>query len=244
MLAALADKPRAFAAAAAFLLLLDARRARAINVRNKAAASRRPFLLRRKRRSTRMLGRQDPVVDSLTAQQPVQPEAVIVRLVTAYHSHATQGRHLCVAALARDQRKQRRYVPACEAGFADLVGRRRMNRDEPRRFAQFQSHEQSGRLLRDGRPARARGLPGRSPELAVGPRTLNRARLSVAAWDLFCRRAPAACLVRSNTCQSTIRHSRSASRASAARISERAEAARLAVLLLRATVRTSSRQRS
>jgi hypothetical protein len=191
MLATLVDKPRALAAAAALVLLLDARgtlsarRARAPS----AFAARPPHpgdpsCPDEKPVDQNARGVQDPVVVSLTAQQPVQSEAVIACLVTTHHAHGTQERRLSLAALARDQRKQRCCGPAREAVLADLIGGRRMNRHKPGRFAQFQSHEQSERLLRNGR---RRG--SRSPWAIsrVGCRTPNssRARPSVASWIFY-----------------------------------------------------------
>jgi hypothetical protein len=85
---------------------------------------------------------QHPVLDAAGTQPAMQPEAVIACLEAAHDAYRPAQLPLCLPPLASDQRKQAVSVTALKPMLADLVGHRRVQRDQPRRAAQFQRQEQ------------------------------------------------------------------------------------------------------
>ena len=83
----------------------------------------------------------------------MEPKAVIACLVARDHVHRTRQGRLGLIALAFDEREQPSRVTAGQAMQADLVSRGGVQRDQPRRLAQFQRHKKCRRLLADEQPS-------------------------------------------------------------------------------------------
>ena len=93
------------------------------------------------------------VVDAVGAQDAVQPEAVVARLVAADHPDWLPERRLGPVAGVPDQLEQGGGIAACDGVMADPIRERSAEGDHPGGLRQFQRDQKGGVRGRDARGA-------------------------------------------------------------------------------------------
>jgi hypothetical protein len=88
----------------------------------------------------------DLIGDAVRHQEPVQPEAVVAGLIAGDDPYRPAEARFGPSARRPDQHQQGRRITAGDRVPADLVGHRAGQADQPLGLAQFQRHEQRGRL--------------------------------------------------------------------------------------------------